>query len=151
MKLEIPDSYPTGLENEEIQIIISDCTQRVSRMTRPNVNVSLGANFFISMIQLGQGELNNRLQSNLLLLLERQGKENRKTQTINWVLTGLTILLAIITLYIGNKSLGFAESDQLSDEEWQAQQIEWFKKNNLELKTLNHNFEVWVAKDTLSQ
>ncbi|MAU14151.1 hypothetical protein [Flagellimonas sp.] len=124
MKPKIPDSYPAGLENEEIQKIISDCTQRVSRMTRPNVNVSLGANFFISMIQLGQSELNNRIQSDLLQLIEQQGKETRKTQTINWLLTGLTILLAIITLYIGNKSLGFAESDQLSDEEWRMQQID---------------------------
>jgi len=151
MKPEIPDSYPTGLKNEEIQKIISDCTQRVSRMTRPNVNVSLGANFFISMIQLGQGELNNRIQSDLLQLIELQGKESRKTQTINWVLTGLTILLAIITLYIGSKSLGFAESDQRSDEQWQEQQIKWFKKNHIELKKLNHNLELWMAKDSLSQ
>lgn len=151
MKLQIPDSYPTGLENEEIQKIISDCTRRVSGMTRPNVNTSLGANFFISMIQLGQGELNNRIQSDLLQLIERQGKETKKTKAINWVLTGLTILLAVITLYIGNKSLEFAASDERSDEQWQAQQIEWFKRNNQELKKLNHNLEAWMAKDSLSQ
>lgn len=99
MQLQIPDSYPTGLENEEIQKIISDCTLRVSQMTRSQINVSLGVNFFISMSHLGQGELNNSIQSDLLQRIDRQGKETKKTKAINWVLTGLTILLAIITIY----------------------------------------------------
>ncbi|PTX61994.1 hypothetical protein C8N46_10391 [Kordia periserrulae] len=120
MKLEIPSSYPDEMTNDEIQQVISDCAKRTTNVTKPNVNVTLGASYYISMIQLGQSELNKRIQSGLLELIKEQNKKNKKTTFINWTLTGLTIVLALLTIYIGHQSLGFAESDQKSDEIWQS-------------------------------
>ncbi|WP_412560825.1 hypothetical protein [Winogradskyella sp. MIT101101] len=150
MKLEIPNTFPNEMSNEEIQRVISDCAHRATVVTKPNVNVSLGANYYISMIELGQSELNNRIQSGLLNLIEKEKSQNRKHTFINWFLTGLTILLAIITLFIGSKALGFAESDQKSDEIWQAEQIEILKKQNQELKQLNQKLSNQVKTDSIN-
>ncbi|WP_298762037.1 hypothetical protein [uncultured Psychroserpens sp.] len=137
MKLEIPNTFPKEMSIDEIQKVISDCAHKATIVTRPNTNVSLGANYYVSMIQLGQSELNNRIQSGHLELIKKQKKANQKSTVINWVLTALTIALALITLYIGNKSLGYAESDQISDEIWQKEQIILLEKQNAELKKLN--------------
>lgn len=137
------------MSNEEIQAVITECAKRATNVTKPNVNVSVGANYYVSMIELGQSELNKRIQSSLLNLIEKQNRENKKSSIINWVLTGLTITLALITLYIGNRSLGFAESDQTSDEIWQTEQIRLLKKQNEELKKLNQNILFLTNADSL--
>ncbi|MEX0997379.1 MAG: hypothetical protein WDZ45_10055 [Flavobacteriaceae bacterium] len=149
MKLEIPNTFPNSMSNEEIQAVITECAKRATNVTKPNVNVSVGANYYVSMIELGQSELNKRIQSSLLNLIEKQNRENKKSSIINWVLTGLTITLALITLYIGNRSLGFAESDQTSDEIWQTEQIRLLKKQNEELKKLNQNILFLTNADSL--
>ncbi|SDF55782.1 hypothetical protein [Cellulophaga baltica] len=150
MKLEIPNTFPDGMNDEEIQSVISKCAKKVTYVTKPDVNVSLGASYYISMIQLGQSELNNRIQSGLLDLIKNENQENKKSTFINRVLTGLTIALALITLYIGNKSLGFAESDQNSDEIWQTEQIELLKKQNQELEQLNKKLTERVKTDSIN-
>ena len=149
MKLEISNSFPKEMTNEEIQEVISECSKRATNVTKPNVNVSLGANYYISMIELGQTELNTRIQSELLNLIARQNESNKKSTLINWVLTGFTIILAFITLYIGNESLGFAESDQNSDEIWQKEQIELLKKQNIQLKKINQNLIEKTKTDSI--
>lgn len=149
MKLEIPNTFPDEMTNIEIQNIISECAKKVTNVTKPNVNVSLGASYYISMIQLGQSELNNRIQSRFLDLIKKENIQNKKSTSINWILTGLTIALALLTLYIGNKSLGFAESDQKSDELWQTEQIELLKKQNLELKKINTNLIGTIKNDSI--
>lgn len=150
MKLEIPNTFPDEMSNEEIQNVISECAKKVTNVTKPNINVSLGVNYYVSMIQLGQSELNNRIQSGLLDLIEKENKQNKKATSINWILTTLTIVLALITLYIGNKSLAFAESDQKSDEIWQAQQIELLEKQNQELKQLNEKLTEQIKIDLIN-
>ncbi len=138
------------MSNEEIQQVISDCAHRATIVTKPNVNVSLGANYYVSMIELGQSELNNRIQSGLLDLIKKENAQNKKSTFINWLLTGLTIALALITLFIGNKALGFAESDQKSDEIWQTEQIELLEKQNQELKQLNQKITERVKTDSIN-
>ncbi|WP_442846117.1 hypothetical protein [Leeuwenhoekiella sp. H156] len=150
MKLEIPNSFPDEMSNEEIQNVISECAKRVTNVTKPNVNVTLGANYYVSMIQMGQSELNNRIQSGLLELIEKENKQNKKATSINWILTGLTIMLALITLNIGNKSLGFAKSDQESDEIWQSQQIELLEKQIQELRQLNEKLIDRIKTDSIN-
>lgn len=150
MKLEIPNTFPDQMTNDDIKKVISECAKGVTNITRPNVNVSLGANYYVSMIQLGQSELNNRIQTGLLELLEKENKQNRKSTFINWILTGLTIALALITLYIGNRSLGFAESDQQSDQIWQSEQINLLKKQNRELNKLNQIFIERMKTDSIN-
>ena len=150
MKLEIPNTFPKEMSNEEIQQVISDCAHRATIVTKPNVNVSLGANYYVSMIELGQSELNNRIQSGLLDLIEKENAQNKKSTFINRLLTGLTIALALITLFIGNKALGFAESDQESDEIWQTEQIELLEKQNQEIKRLNQILTERAKTDSIN-
>ena len=52
-------------------------------------------------------------------------------------MSGLTILLAILTIYIGHESLNFAESDEKSDTTWQSKQIDLLEKQNNEQKKMN--------------
>ena len=149
MKLEIPNTFPDEMTNVEIQNVISECAKRATNVTKPNVNVSLGASYYVSMIQLGQSELNKRIQSGLLDLIKKENLQNKKSTFINWILAGLTITLALLTLYIGNKSLRFAESDQKSDEVWQTEQVQLLKKQNSELKKINTNLIGTIKNDSI--
>ena len=124
--MEIPNTFPSEMTNDEIREIISKCERIVTNVTKPGSNVSLGASYYVSMIELGQTELNKRIQSGLLELIEKQNKSHRKSSIINWVLSALTIILAFTTIFIGSESLKFAKSDQDSDEIWQKEQIELY-------------------------
>ena len=138
------------MTTEEIREVISECAKRATNVTKPNANVVLGANYYVSMIELGQTELNKRIQTGLLDLIEKQNKANQKTSVVNWILTGLTIVLALITLYIGNRTLEFAESDQRSDEVWQMEQIDLLEKQNTELRKLNENLIESIKTDSIN-
>mgnify|MGYP000959727159 CR=1 FL=1 len=135
--MEIPNTFPSEMTNDEIREIISKCERIVTNVTKPGSNVSLGASYYVSMIELGQTELNKRIQSGLLELIEKQNKSHRKSSIINWVLSALTIILAFTTIFIGSESLKFAKSDQDSDEIWQKEQIELLRKQNEKLIEMN--------------
>ena len=128
--MEITESYPDKLSDSEVQEIISKCAERTVRATRKGSNYSLGPSFYNSMAELGINELNKRIQGRLLIELEKQRKNNNRAELTNKVLTFITIILAFVTLYIGGKSLEFAESDMKSDGVWQQEQIEQLKQNN---------------------
>lgn len=83
MKLEIPNTFPDEMTNEEIKNVISECAKRSTDVTKPNANVSLGTSYYVSMIQLGQSELNNRIQSGLLDLIKKENTQNKKSIFIN--------------------------------------------------------------------
>lgn len=135
--MEIPDSYPDKLSDEELQEIISKCAERSVRATKKNSNYSLGPAFYNSMAELGINEMNKRIQSRLLIELEKQRKNNEKAQLTNRILTVITISLALVTLYIGSQSLKFSEVDMESDTQWQQEQIEQLKQNNEILNSIN--------------
>ena len=135
--MEIPNSFPCEMTNDEIKDIILKCERIATNVTKPGSNVSLGASYYVSMIELAQTELNKRIQASLLDLIEKQNRTNRKTSIINWVLSGLTIVLAFLTIYIGTESLKFTKSDQNSNEKWQKEQIELLRKQNEELQHIN--------------
>jgi hypothetical protein len=135
--MEIPNSFPCEMTNDEIKDIISKCEKIVTNVTKPGSNISLGASYYVSMIELAQTELNKRIQANLLDLIENQNRTNRKTSIINWVLSGLTIILAFLTIYIGTESLRFNKSDKDSNEVWQKEQIELLRNQNEELQHIN--------------
>ncbi len=66
--------------------------------------------------------------------------------------SAVTILLALITLYIGNESLNFAQSDENSDKKWKSEQIELLKENNIELKRVVNelsNLDINIKSDTI--
>lgn len=146
--MEIPNTFPSEMTNDEIKGIISKCERIVTNVTKPGSNVSLGASYYVSLIELGQIELNKRIQSGLLELIEKQNKSNRKSSIINWVLSALTIILAFTTIYIGSESLKFAKSDQDSDEIWQKEQIELLRKQNEQLKEMN---QILITKDSIKK
>lgn len=146
--MEIPNTFPSEMTNDEIKGIISKCERIVTNVTKPGSNVSLGASYYVLLIELGQIELNKRIQSGLLELIEKQNKSNRKSSIINWVLSALTIILAFTTIYIGSESLKFAKSDQDSDEIWQKEQIELLRKQNEQLKEMN---QILTTKDSIKK
>lgn len=149
MKLEIPNSFPNDMTTTEIQQMISECANRATSVSKTTSNTSLGANYYISMVALGQSEINKRIQSGHLDLIKKQHKQNKISSVINWILSGLTVFLAILTISLGNKSLGFAESDEKSDEIWQNQQINLLQKQNKELNHLNENLLKLIISDSI--
>jgi len=147
--MEIPNSFPSEMTIDEIKEIITKCEKIVTNVTKPGSMVALGASYYVSMIELGQTELNKRIQSGLLDLIEKQNRTNRKSSIINWVLSGLTIVLAFLTIYIGSESLRFAKSNQDSDEIWQKEQIELLRNQNNELKHLNRLLLLKTETDSI--
>ncbi len=128
MKLEIPSSYPNDLTNNEIQKFIEKSYEEVTKYSRSNAIV--GSSYYMSIIQLGQVELNQRIQKAQIL-------GNKNAKVINRWLSGVTIVLALVTLYIGTRSLSFAQLDQESDDKWRDSQLEMLRNNNSELMKTN--------------
>ena len=101
------------------------------------------------MAELGLNEMNKRIQSKLLTELEKQRLNNNRAQLTNRILTGITILLAFITLYIGSQSLRFSEADMDSDSVWQQEQIELLKQNNEILNSISEKL-IEIQNDSIN-
>ena len=70
MAHQINEDYPSGMTDDQLLAKIAEINKMVTRVTQPGSNVSLGTNYFISMLELGQYELTKRIQSRLLLELQ---------------------------------------------------------------------------------
>ena len=147
--MEIPESYPNKLPDNEVLDIISKCAEISVRATKKKSNYSLGPAFYNSMAELGLNEMNKRIQSKLLNELEKQRLNNNRAQLINKILTGITISLAFITLYFGSQSLKFSEADMNSDGVWQQEQIEHLKQNNEILNSISEKLNS-IQKDSIN-
>lgn len=148
--MEIQNNYPTELSDQELLEKIKELNKMVTRVTKPGSNYSLGPSYYLSMMQLGQYELTKRIQANLLQEISRQRESNRRVQLINWFLSALTIILAIVTIHFGRESIKYAKSDQESDLEWQREQIFELKNQNSELKKFNLFLEELIQRDSIS-
>ena len=135
--MEIPDNYPDKLSTEKLIEVISSCFEISISATKKDSNYSLGPAYYNSMAELGQIELNKRIQQNLLFVIEKQRKDNKTSGIINKVLSIITIILAITTIYFGQKTLSFAENDEQSDNKWRTEQIKLLKTTNAELKSIS--------------
>lgn len=135
--MEIPDNYPDKLSTDKLIEVISSCFEISVKATKKNSNYRLGPAYYNSMAELGQIELNKRIQQDLLDLIEKQRKDNKMSGGINKILAIITIVLAITTIYFGRETLSFAQIDEQSGNKWKAEQIELLKTTNSELKNIS--------------
>lgn len=137
MSKGIPENYPNGCSNEELIDKIKEYQYRVKQLASSEYSV-LGSSYWKDISDLGQNELIRRI-------LEKQVQENRNAKTINYWLNGITIILALITSFVGYQTHQFAQSDLKSDEIWMKRQIDNLKENNTQLLKINENLETLIA------
>jgi hypothetical protein len=97
------------------------------------------------MVELGQIEISNRIQNNLFSEIGKLTNEikllkedNRASGRINFALSILTIVLAIITGYLGYITLDYSKSSGVTDGKWKSEQTELLKKNNSVLGSIKN-------------
>lgn len=95
------------------------------------------------MVDLGQSELSNRVQKNLLLEINNLKNEirllkedNEKSGRVNKRLNYITIGLAVITGIVGYLSLRLAEPEKLNGKTIPAVQLNEFKRMNQTLESI---------------
>ena len=117
--LTIPENYPSELSDSELINLVKECSVKATRAARPNSNVSAGVSYWKEMAELGQNEINLRIQKdfiNEMNLLKKEiinfKEENNKSSLINRRLTRITIVLAIFTL-LSTLLLGFIRLSNL--------------------------------------
>jgi len=110
--ITIPENYPNGLNDSELINLVQKCSVRATRAARPNSNIVAGVSYWKEMAELGQNEINLRIQKNFIDEMNSLKKEiinfkeeNNKSSIINRRLTYVTIILAMLTLSLGFISL----------------------------------------------
>lgn len=141
---QIPKEYPTELSDEELMNLITEYSIAATVAGRPS-NYSVGPSYWKEMVDLGQNELSNRVQKNLLveignlkneirLLKEDNEKSGRTNKRLNYI----TIGLAIITGIVGYMSLRLAEPEKLNGKTIPTAQLNEFKRMNQTLDSIAH-------------
>ena len=140
----IPKEYPTALTDEELVKLISEYSIAATIAGRPS-NYSVGPSYWKEMVDLGQSELSNRVQKNLLIeicnLKNEIGllkEDNKKSGRINKRLNYITIGLAVITGIVGYMSLRLAEPEKLNNKTIPTVQLNEFKRMNQTLDSIAH-------------
>lgn len=140
----IPKEYPTELTDEELVKLIVEYSIAATIAGRPS-NYSVGPSYWKEMVDLGQSELSNRVQKNLLLEIRNLKNEirllkedNEKSGSINKRLNYITIGLAIITGIVGYMSLRSAQPEKLNGKTIQTVQLTEFKRMNRTLDSIAH-------------
>ena len=141
----IPKEYPTELTDEELIKLITEYSVAATIAGRPS-NYSVGPSYWKEMVDLGQSELSNRVQKNLLLEIGNLKTEirflkedNEKSGRINKRLNYITIALAIITGIVGYMSLRLAEPERLNGKTIPAVQLSEFKRMHQTLDSIARN------------
>lgn len=144
MKIEIPEEYPSQLSNEELLELIKKYSKQATIAGRSEQYVT-GPSYWKEMVELGQLEISNRIQNNLFSEIGKLTTEikllkedNKKSGRINFALSILTIILAIITGYLGYITLDYSKSSGVTDAKWKSDQIELLKKNNSGLESIKN-------------
>jgi len=144
MKNEIPEDYPGQLSNEDLLELIKQYSKRATIAGRSETYVT-GPSYWKEMVELRQIEISNRIQNNLFIeigklttQIELLKKDNRKSGRINHALSVLTIILAILTGYLGYITLDYSKTSGVTDAKWKSDQTELLKKSNHQLENI-HN------------
>ncbi|RZL02304.1 MAG: hypothetical protein EOO89_29755 [Pedobacter sp.] len=143
MKNEIPEEYPALLDNEQLVELIKQYSKRATVAGRSEQYV-VGPSYWKEMVELGQIEISNRIQNGLFSEIGKLANEikllkddNRKSGRTNFVLSLLTIFLAVLTGYLGYITLDYSKSSAMTDARWKQDQIELLNQGNLELVKIN--------------
>jgi len=104
----IPENYPDELNDSELINLVRKCSVQATRAARPNSNIVTGVSYWKEMAELGQNEINLRIQKEFISemnLLKKEiinfKEENRKSSKVNKRLNYITVILAILTLLLG--------------------------------------------------
>jgi hypothetical protein len=140
----IPEEYPVELTDEELVKLITEYSIAATVAGRPS-NYSVGPSYWKEMVDLGQSELSNRVQKNLLLEIGNLKNEirllkedNEKSGRINKRLNYITIGLAVITGIVGYMSLRLAEPEKYNGKTIPTVQLSEFKRMNRTLDSIAH-------------
>lgn len=130
MNKNIPVGYPDTLSDDKLVEKVKWFQVATTERARGKEIIEDG--YYENLVDLGISELMRRN-------LEKQIEENIASRRINYYLNGITIVLAIITSFVGYQTLKFTQVDQQSDIIWMQRQIDNLKANNDELIELNEN------------
>lgn len=105
----IPDNYPHGLKDQDIENSIKEYSQEIAR----NSGNPLATSIYSPLIQLGQSELQNRQTKKTLIL---------------------TMIVSFTSLFIAGAALYVTYQASVSSNHWERSQIEILSKieNNTE-------------------
>ena len=155
MNSQISKGYPHDRSNEDLIQDIKDFSKDATAAIG-NKQYVVGPSYWKEMCELGQNELTIRIQkeltketSNLKTEINKLKENNRKSNQINRSLSVVTIILAGVTLFIGFNTLKFAETDQISDTQWQTSQLELLTEQNRLLKAFSNDISQSVTSNIL--
>ncbi len=147
----IPKEYPTELNDEDLLNLIREYSKEATDAGR-STGYSVGPSYYKEMVDIGQSEINNRIQKNLFTQIEKLTTEisllkedNKVSSKRNFWLSIITIALAIITVFLGFLTITDSKNSQGSDTTWKNNQTELLKKNNSELQ----NIKIEIIKSNL--
>jgi hypothetical protein len=151
----IPKEYPSELTDDELVKLITEYSIAATVAGRPS-NYSVGPSYWKEMVDLGQSELSNRVQKNLLLEIRNLKDEikllkedTEKSGRINKRLNYITIGLAIITGIVGYMSLRSAEPEKLNGKTIPTMQLDEFKRINQTLDSMSNKLtKIHVSQTT---
>lgn len=152
---QIPKEYPTELSDVELMKLITEYSIAATVAGRPS-NYSVGPSYWKEMVDLGQSEISNRVQKNLLLEIGNLKNEisllkedNEKSGRINKRLNYITIGLAIITGIVGYMSLRSAEPEKLNGKTVPTVQLNEFKRMNQTLDSIAHRMKDIITSEKI--
>ena len=149
----IPKEYPTELTDEELIRHITEYSIEATIAGRPS-NYVVGPSYWKEMVDIGQNEVSNRVQKNLLIEISNLKNEikllkddNEVSGRINKRLNYITIGLAIITGIFGYLSLRLAEPEKLDGKTIPSLQFHELKKMNHKLDSLQKRLSSPIKKN----
>lgn len=141
----IPKEYPSELTDDELIKRIAEYSIAATVAGRPSSNYGVGPSYWKEMVDLGQSELSNRVQKNLLIEIKNLKDEikllkedNEKSGRINKRLNYITIGLAIITGIVGYLGLRIAEPEKINGKTIPTMQLNEFKRINNTLDSISN-------------
>ncbi|MGI4750320.1 MAG: hypothetical protein ACRYFB_06780 [Janthinobacterium lividum] len=142
MRNTIPKEYPTELNNEDLLNLIKEYSKEATDAGR-STGYSVGPSYYKEMVDIGQSEINNRIQKNLFTQIEKLTTEigllkedNKASSKTNLRLSIITIVLAILTVCLSFLTITDSNTSQNSETVWRKSLIELFNKNNSELQNI---------------
>ncbi|OOV18598.1 hypothetical protein [Flavobacterium sp. LM4] len=111
---EVPKTYPQELSDSEILEIIETNSENIRKYSRSS-NVSLGTSYYHTIIDLGYQELSKRNQAKFLKQVERLNDENEKSGKISFRLNIITIILAVLSIFLSIVTLFYRDDSELNE------------------------------------
>ncbi|MFC2121631.1 hypothetical protein ACFLTI_08560 [Bacteroidota bacterium] len=154
MQKFIPKGFPMQTTDEDLRTITFQAISDYSEKSVPR-DVPLRVHdkeiYTLGYLELQirtQKELGYRI-SDLKVEIESLRKSNRSSNKSNRLLTIVIIVLALITSFIGWKTLSMAKNDFDSDAVWRNEQLFELRRQYNQLESLNKNLRILPFRDSI--